>query len=186
MKKGILVAGASVLLLSGLVAGVFAKYQTTLDNVGSGSVVAKDFAFVGESEEETSGIVKIAPGETVKLATITVKNFNDSITSEVDIKVRGFVFFSGDLFDGISEMNSTYHTNDSLTYAVTETTTEYTDGAFINTGFSLVGGKKVSRVFSLTATWKDSILTPSAANSYQNTLATKTAEWSVLLRGTQA
>ena len=58
-------------------AGVFAKYQTTLDNVGTGSVVAKDFAFVGESEEETSGIVKIAPGETVKLATITVKNFNE-------------------------------------------------------------------------------------------------------------
>lgn len=43
MKKKILIVVASLLLISGLTAGVFAKYQTTLDDVER-SVVAKKMA----------------------------------------------------------------------------------------------------------------------------------------------
>src|SRR5574344_1988118 len=104
MKKGILVAGASVLLLSGLVAGVFAKYQTTLDGVGTGSVAAKNFVFKGNSTLTGSGSIKLAPGESQKVATLNVMNFEDSSYAEVDIAVNGTLSVTGKLKDGIDHI----------------------------------------------------------------------------------
>src|SRR5574344_2094247 len=103
MKKGILVAGASVLLLSGLVAGVFAKYQTTLDEVGTGSVAAKYFVFKGNSTLTDGGPIKLAPGESQKVATLKVMNFEGSSYAEVDIDVKGTLSVTGELKDGIGD-----------------------------------------------------------------------------------
>src|SRR5574344_1185930 len=105
MKKGILVAGASVLLLSGLVAGVFAKYQTTLDEVGTGSVAAKNFVFKGNSTLTDGGPIKLAPGESQKVATLNVMNFDGSSYAEVNIAVKGDLNVSGDLKAGIETIN---------------------------------------------------------------------------------
>ena len=175
MKKGILVAGASVLLLSGLVAGVFAKYQTTLYEVGTGSVTAKNFVFLGDAEEEASGSIKLAPGEKAKLAVIKVMNFNDTITSEVAIDVKGSLKVTGDLADGITALSS----DDELKFTFEES------GVLSSIGsFQLEAGNKVTKTFDLYAEWIDDIKV-SQDNSEQNALVGKTSTWSVKFVGTQ-
>src|SRR5574344_1786358 len=148
MKKGILVAGASVLLLSGLVAGVFAKYQTTLDEVGTGSVTAKNFVFLGDAEKEASGSIKLAPGEKAKLAVIKVMNFNDTITSEVAIDVKGSLEVTGDLVAGITELSS----DDELKFTFEESGVPSSIDSF-----QLEAGNKVTKTFDLYAEWIDDI-----------------------------
>ena len=176
MKKGILVAGASVLLLSGLVAGVFAKYQTTLDNVGTGSVVAKNFVFKGDSTLTYSGTIKLAPGESQKVATLNVMNFEGSSYAEVDIAVKGALNVSGDLKTVIGTIH------DELKFTFKDAGTE--NVASIDS-FTLEGGSAVTKSFDLYAEWVDNIGTP-IGDSSQNDLVTKSATWKISLVGTQA
>lgn len=89
MKKGLIIAGASVLLLSGMVAGVFAKYQSTID-VANGSVTAKSFYFNAENKTESFvGSVKLAPGEStiLKFEISNASAANSANYSEVNIEV---------------------------------------------------------------------------------------------------
>ena len=175
MKKGILVAGASVLLLSGLVAGVFAKYQTTLDEVGTGSVTAKNFVFLGEGTNEGTGTIKLAPGEKAKLAVIKVMNFNDTITSEVAIDVKRSLSVTGDLADGIAALTS----NDELKFTFEESGVVSSIDSF-----QLEAGTKVTKTFDLYAEWIDTIGT-TQDDSEQNALVGKSSTWSVKFVGTQ-
>ena len=86
MKKGLIIAGASVLLLSGMVAGVFAKYQSKID-VANGSVTAKSFYFNAENKTESfADSVKLAPGESTILK-FEISNGTEKSYSEVDMNV---------------------------------------------------------------------------------------------------
>ena len=176
MKKGILVAGASVLLLSGLVAGVFAKYQTTLDNVGTGSVVAKNFVFKGNSTLTDGGSIKLAPGESQKVATLKVMNFEGSSYAEVDIAVKGTLSVTGELEDGIVNIG------DVLEFTFKDAGTQNVASI---ASFTLEGGSSVTKSFDLYAKWVDNIGTPKG-DSVQNNLVTKSATWKISLVGTQA
>lgn len=83
MKKGLLIAGASVLLVSGLAAGVFAKYQSSFD--ANGSVVAKTWKITSTGDAfNDKGEEKLAPGESTNLHSFTLKN-----ESEVDATLSG-------------------------------------------------------------------------------------------------
>ena len=177
MKKGILVAGASVLLLSGLVAGVFAKYQTTLDEVGTGSVAVKNFVFKGNSTLTGGGSIKLAPGESQKVATLNVMNFEGEGSSyaEVDIAVKGTLSVSGGLADGIKDIG------DKLEFTFKDVGTQNVASI---ASFTLEGGRSVTKSFDLYAEWIDTIGT-TQDNSEQNALVGKSSTWSVKFVGTQ-
>jgi|GEM_PF-2271329 hypothetical protein len=175
MKKGLLIAGASVLLLGGLVAGVFARYQSTVD-VAGGTIVAKDFVFTGEKNYADSYVAKLAPGENVDIGKITVMNYTSTITSEVDIKVVMTYTFSGDLYDGCAAIG------DQLKFTVKDGATEVASGAEIVT---LAKGVQSSKDLTVSCEWIDSIGT-SQDNSAQNALIGKTATFSFQFVGTQA
>lgn len=171
MKKGLIIAGASVLLLSGLVAGVFAKYQTNVDIAG-GSVVAKSFAFTAVKDEAIAGTLKLAPGETVKIAAITATNFENTVVSEVNIDVKGTFNLSGDLVTGNSEVE--YY------FVYSGTTAEVKE-----ISFALTAGAEVTKQFDIFVRWNDTVGTPTGDSS-QNAFAGKTANWTLNLTGTQA
>ena len=99
MKKKFLITSSAIILLGGLTAGVFAKYQTKLDDV-AGSVTAKKWLITAEATDYQEGAVKLAPGESVKVLTYTIKN-----DSEVDAKISGTYTIEGNLAE---QLNTTF------------------------------------------------------------------------------
>jgi hypothetical protein len=74
-----------ILTMAGsIVAGTLAMYTTSIDNLAEGSVVAKEFVFVGEGTDSFRQGVKIAPSETVRWQ-FKVKNYEDHVITETDL-----------------------------------------------------------------------------------------------------
>ena len=124
MRKKFWLAISAILLLSGLTAGVFAKYQIKLDDV-SGSVTAKKWSITAEATNYQEGSIKLAPGESAKVLTYTIKN-----DSEVDAKISGTYTINGDLADRLTttfnpidgwtgnDFNVVLAANDSLEFTI--------------------------------------------------------------------
>lgn len=81
MKKTLVVFSLVLFIAVSVIAGTLAMYTTTIDEVASGSVVAKEFVLMGNETQGFTENVKIAPTET-KTWKFNVKNFNDNVVSE--------------------------------------------------------------------------------------------------------
>lgn len=124
MKKKILIVVASLLLISGLTAGVFAKYQTTLDDV-EGSAVAKKWQISAYTSGHEEGPIKLAPGENANVLTYTIEN-----NSEVNAEITGNYTLDGELADRLTttfnpidgwtgnDFNVVLAANDSLEFTI--------------------------------------------------------------------
>ena len=108
MKKGLMIAGAAVLLVSGLGASVFAKYTGGTDGK-TGDITAKQFVVTeaSDSVEAKYADVKLAPGESTDYS-YSVVNYSGSIISEVDINVTFGASLSGDLADALVISKASY------------------------------------------------------------------------------
>lgn len=84
MKKTALVLILLLVMATSVTAGTLAMYTTSLDNLASGSVVAKEFVFTHEGTDSFSQGVKIAPTETVTWQ-FSVKNFDGAVITETDL-----------------------------------------------------------------------------------------------------
>lgn len=84
MKKLIFLLTMVLIMLSSIVAGTLAMYTVSIDNLAQGSVVAKEFIFLGEGTDTFQQGLKIAPNETVQWQ-FKVKNYKDQIVSETDM-----------------------------------------------------------------------------------------------------
>ncbi|MDQ7095404.1 cellulose binding domain-containing protein [Desulfosporosinus sp. PR] len=84
MKKAVFVLALVLVMLSSLVAGTLAMYTVSIDNVAEGSVVAKEFVFVGEGTDSFQQGLKIAPSETTQWQ-FKVKNYENNTVSETDM-----------------------------------------------------------------------------------------------------
>lgn len=87
MKKVILIAFLILSISCSLLAGTFAKYVVSIDDVASGSVVGKNFIFLEDGEDTFEHNVKISPTETV-IWEFGVKNFDGTIIAETDLYYR--------------------------------------------------------------------------------------------------
>jgi len=81
MKKAVLFLTLLLIMVSSVVAGTLAMYTVTIDDLAEGSVVAKEFVFVGEGTDSFRQGIKIAPSETVTWQ-FKVKNYQNHIVSE--------------------------------------------------------------------------------------------------------
>ncbi|MEG2688305.1 MAG: hypothetical protein RSA24_03970 [Clostridia bacterium] len=90
MKKALVTLALTLVVVSSLVAGTLAMYTTTHDDFANNTVEAKEFTVVTTAEDNFTGNVQIAPGETVKMV-FTVNNFKGTTITEtemdLDIKV---------------------------------------------------------------------------------------------------
>lgn len=84
MRKVILLLSLILVMLSSVVAGTLAMYTVNLENAAEGSVVAKEFVFVGEGTDSFRHGIRIAPAETVQWR-FTVKNYKNQIVTETDL-----------------------------------------------------------------------------------------------------
>ena len=84
MKKLVILLTLVLLMVSSIVAGTLAMYTVSIDNLAEGSVVAKEFIFVGEGTDTFQQGLKIAPTETVQWQ-FKVKNYENHIVSETDM-----------------------------------------------------------------------------------------------------
>ncbi len=84
MKKIIFILSLVLTMVSSIVAGTLAMYTASIDNVGEGSVVAKEFVFVGDGTDSFQHGIKIAPTETVQWQ-FRVKNYEDYVITETDL-----------------------------------------------------------------------------------------------------
>src|SRR5574344_56180 len=175
MKKGLLIAGASVLLLSGLAAGVFARYQTSVD-AAAGQISSKQFAFTAAATYDTTADFKLAPTESKTVGTIKVSNYDANVTSEVAIKVNLTYTISGTLYDEIKKISG-----DSLVFQVKDGANVLATGSDVVT---FTAGTKQDKTLTLVATWNGD----ANGNSAETALANKgyTANYKVTLVGTQA
>jgi len=91
MKKAFVTLVLLLAICTSILAGTMAVYTTQLE-IGSGSVVAKEFIFLGEGAESFGQNVKIAPTETVNW-NFSVKNYDGSYITETDLyyKLEFFV-----------------------------------------------------------------------------------------------
>jgi len=87
MKKLMFILLLVLVMASSLVAGTLARYTTSIDNMAEGSVVAKEFVFVGEGTDNFRHGVKIAPAENVQWQ-FKVKNHENNIITETDLYYR--------------------------------------------------------------------------------------------------
>jgi len=84
MKKLIFLLTLVLIMASSIVSGTLAMYTVSIDNLAEGSVVAKEFIFVGEGTNTFQQGLKIAPTETVQWQ-FKVKNYENHIVSETDM-----------------------------------------------------------------------------------------------------
>lgn len=84
MKKTALILILLLVMVSSLTAGTLAMYTTAIDGLAQGSVVAKEFVFIGEGTDSFAQGVKIAPEETVQWQ-FNVKNYSGQIVTETDL-----------------------------------------------------------------------------------------------------
>ncbi|RCX20184.1 cellulose binding domain-containing protein [Anaerobacterium chartisolvens] len=84
MKKTIFVLLLVLTMVSSIVAGTLAMYTASIDNLGEGSVVAKEFVFVGDGTDSFQHGIKIAPTEIVRWQ-FKVKNYQNYVITETDL-----------------------------------------------------------------------------------------------------
>ena len=87
MKKGLMIIALALVLTTSVIAGTLAMYTTTIDNIGQGSVVAKEFVLLKGGTDTFTKNVKIAPAETVNWQ-FSVKNYNGDIISETGMDLN--------------------------------------------------------------------------------------------------
>jgi hypothetical protein len=87
MKKAIALFALVLCILAGLVSGSLALYTKEIDNIGTGSVLAKKFTLTAEGTEGYEDNVLIAPSETVTAA-FTVSNYSGDYVTEVDMDLE--------------------------------------------------------------------------------------------------
>jgi hypothetical protein len=81
MKKGLVIVALVLVLSTSIIAGTLAMYTTSIDNLATGSVVAKEFVLLENGTDSFTENVKIAPSETVNWQ-FSVKNYDGSVVSE--------------------------------------------------------------------------------------------------------
>jgi hypothetical protein len=81
MKKVLWSAALVLAIAVSVISGTMALYTTSIDNVASGSAVAKEFTLLENGTDTFVKNVKIAPTETVTWS-FSVKNFSGSVVSE--------------------------------------------------------------------------------------------------------
>ncbi|SDG96289.1 cellulose binding domain-containing protein [Desulfosporosinus hippei] len=84
MKKFAFLLALVLIMVSSIAAGTLAMYTVSIDTLAKGSVVAKEFIFVGEGTDSFQEGLKIAPSETAQWQ-FKVKNYENHIVSETDI-----------------------------------------------------------------------------------------------------
>lgn len=84
MKRIVFILLLVLTMVSSIVAGTLAMYTASIDDLAEGSVVAKEFVFVGEGMDSFRQGIKIAPGETVKWQ-FKVKNYQNHVITETDL-----------------------------------------------------------------------------------------------------
>ena len=84
MKRIVFFLALVLVMLSSIVAGTLAMYTVSIDNLAEGSVVAKEFIFLGEGTDTFQQGLKIAPSETTQWQ-FKVKNYENNIVSETDM-----------------------------------------------------------------------------------------------------
>lgn len=84
MKKILFFLTLVLIMLSSIAAGTLAMYSVSIDNLAEGSVVAKEFIFVGEGTDTFQQGLKIAPSETTQWQ-FKVKNYQNHVVSETDM-----------------------------------------------------------------------------------------------------
>lgn len=81
MKRVLVIIALVLILSTSIIAGTLAMYTTSIDDLASGSVVAKEFVLTESGADTFTENVKIAPSETVSWQ-FSVQNYNGSIVSE--------------------------------------------------------------------------------------------------------
>lgn len=81
MKKVLVIVALVLVLSTSIIAGTLAMYTTSIDNLATGSVVAKEFVLLENGTDTFVENVKIAPSETVNWQ-FSVKNYDGSVVSE--------------------------------------------------------------------------------------------------------
>ena len=81
MKKVLVIIALVTVLTTSIIAGTLAMYTTSIDNLATGSVVAKEFVLLENGSDSFVQNVKIAPTETVNWQ-FSVKNYDGAIVSE--------------------------------------------------------------------------------------------------------
>lgn len=87
MKKCLLFLILTLLIAGSMLAGTLAYYTTTIDELAAGSVMAKEFIFLGSGTDSFQQGAKIAPAETIEWP-FTVKNFDGNAVTETDLYYR--------------------------------------------------------------------------------------------------
>lgn len=81
MKKVLVIVALVLVLSTAVIAGTLAMYTTSIDNLATGSVVAKEFVLLENGTDSFTENVKIAPTEAVDWQ-FSVKNYDGAIVSE--------------------------------------------------------------------------------------------------------
>lgn len=81
MKKVLVIVALVLVLSTAVIAGTLAMYTTSIDNLATGSVVAKEFVLLENGSDSFTENVKIAPTDTVDWQ-FSVKNYDGAIVSE--------------------------------------------------------------------------------------------------------
>ncbi len=81
MKKVLVIIALVMVLTTSIIAGTLAMYTTSIDNIATGSVVAKEFVLLENGADTFTQNVKIAPTET-KDWQFSVKNYDGAVVSE--------------------------------------------------------------------------------------------------------
>lgn len=84
IKKLIAISILVLIITGSIVAGTLANYTVTLDNVATGSVVAKEFIFLEDCSDNFTQALKIAPTDVVEWQ-FGIKNYNDQYVTETDM-----------------------------------------------------------------------------------------------------
>ncbi len=87
MKRMLTIMLLVLAISASLIAGTLSMYTITIDDLASGSVVAKEFVFVEEGVDSFQKGVKIAPTENEQWQ-FTVKNYDASGVTETDLYYR--------------------------------------------------------------------------------------------------
>ena len=87
MRKTVLILILLLVMATSVTAGTLAMYTTSIDNLAQGSVVAKEFVFIGDGTDSFAQGVKIAPTEKVTWQ-FGVRNFDGHVITETDLYYR--------------------------------------------------------------------------------------------------
>ncbi|PKM63055.1 MAG: hypothetical protein CVU97_02165 [Firmicutes bacterium HGW-Firmicutes-21] len=81
MKKTLVITALVAVIAVSIISGTLALYTTTIDDLATGSVVAKEFILLENGSDTFETNVKIAPTETVTWD-FSIKNFDGAIVTE--------------------------------------------------------------------------------------------------------